>query len=166
VTGLFRPGDPELKPLAPQAAQSLTRDLGRLDALQNRVGVLTFSDPSEGSPAARDSAEPERFYAHHQAQSCIQAALDHLVAWRNLLFRAGIMPLYAHMSRCGQLTRPHCWLNGSWTPPSATTLVEPAAPQSNWMTTRSDGSSKTRSVVHGFLCGGSPPLAGSRTSWP
>ena len=42
--------------------------------------------------------EPERAYAHDQAHGCIGAALDHLVAWRHLLFKAGIMPMYAHMS--------------------------------------------------------------------
>jgi len=98
VTGLSRPGDPELKPLSPQGAQALTRDLGRLDALQDREGVLTFSEPAVGSTAASDLVEPERFYAHHLAQTCIRAALDHLVAWRHLQFKAGIMPMYAHMS--------------------------------------------------------------------
>ena len=99
MTGLSSPGDPEQTPLSPQAAEALTRDLVRLDVLQHREGVRTFSEPAEGSPAARDTTEqPERAYAHDQAHGCIRAALDHLVAWRQLLFKAGIMPMYAHMS--------------------------------------------------------------------
>jgi hypothetical protein len=85
-------------PLSAHSAQALTRDLGRLDELQQREGVLTLSDPAEGSPAARDTTESERAYAHDHALGCIEAALDHLVAWRHLLFEARIMPMFAHMS--------------------------------------------------------------------
>jgi len=98
VTGLFRPGEPELKPLAPLVAHALTTDLGRLRALQDREGVITFTDPAEGSAAARDALEPERAYAHDQAHGCIRAALDHLVTWRYVMVEARIIPLYGHMS--------------------------------------------------------------------
>lgn len=98
MTGLFRPGDPELIQVARQSLEALRMDLGRLDDLRNRMGITTFVAPQVGSRAAKDLAEPQRAYAHDEAGGCINAALDHLVAWRELLFKAGIMPMYAHMS--------------------------------------------------------------------
>lgn len=98
MTSLSRPGEPELTPVAAQSLAALRRDLARLDGLRTRVGIPTFASAPVGSRAANDLAEPERAYAHDQAIGSINAALDHLIAWRELLLTAGIMPMYGHMS--------------------------------------------------------------------
>jgi hypothetical protein len=91
------PGKPDTIPLAEQVEQALIRDLWRLDDLRTRYEIAVATPPAEGSAAEKDLAEKERAYAHDLAAIALWDALDHLLAWQNLL-KGGLVPVYAHMS--------------------------------------------------------------------
>jgi hypothetical protein len=96
VTNRAQPS-PVMLPLSPQVHQALMGDLARIDGLLARMRAVTTTDPAPGSVAARELANKTAAYAHDFTAAGINAAVDHLLAWRNLI-SAGFMPTFAHMS--------------------------------------------------------------------